>query len=89
MAISTTISSGGIEYVNFGGKIQGTDNSGGPLGGAASGTVVESGGTELVSAGGVAVSTTVNGGEQDVFGTALGTVLSGAAATARRGRRHR
>ena len=80
VAHSTTINSGGIEYVNFGGTVQGTDASGSLLGGIAADTMVASGGTEFVSSGGVTISTTVsNGGEQDVFGSAVGTTLSGGA----------
>ena len=80
VTIDTTVGGGGIEYVNFGGGIEATDNTGVQDGGSASATVVESGGTEFVSAGGATFSTTVSGGgEQDVFGTANGTMLSGAA----------
>jgi autotransporter passenger strand-loop-strand repeat protein len=44
-------------------------------GGTASFTAI--GGTEIVEAGGVDVGATVGGGEQDVYGSALGTIVNG------------
>ena len=57
----TTIDSGGTEVVLSGG----TDN----------GATIEFGGTELVSVGGVANDALLEGGEQDVYGSAGGSII--------------
>jgi autotransporter passenger strand-loop-strand repeat protein len=44
--------------------------------GTDSGTVISNGGLEVVSSGGTASNTTLNGGEQDVYGSASGTVVN-------------
>jgi autotransporter passenger strand-loop-strand repeat protein len=79
---STTIDSGGIQQV-AGAAIDTTVNSGGQqqvgrgiagaTPGVATGTIVNSGGSAIVLIDGAASSTTLNGGEQDVYGSATGT----------------
>jgi autotransporter passenger strand-loop-strand repeat protein len=61
-AIGTTVNSGGFDHVFFGG----IDSS----------AVVSLGGLQTIDSRGTASGATLNGGEQDVFGTASGTIVS-------------
>jgi autotransporter passenger strand-loop-strand repeat protein len=83
-ATGTTVYHGGVQNVFLGGFASGTVLSGGVesvfSGGSATGATVYSGGVETVLSGGVISDTTINsGGEGDVYGSAIGTVLSGGA----------
>ncbi len=77
---NATVSSGGEQVVAYGGTASGAAMAGGGLetvesGGAAVGAVL-SGGTQTVMKGAIANGTVVLGGEEDVSGTANGTVVS-------------
>jgi autotransporter passenger strand-loop-strand repeat protein len=67
---SQIVLAGGMSISAHGGGIEIID-----AGGTASFTAI--GGTEIVEAGGVDVGATVGGGEQDVYGSALGTIVNG------------
>ncbi|SED77800.1 autotransporter passenger strand-loop-strand repeat-containing protein [Rhizobiales bacterium GAS188] len=77
-ATSATISSGGLQQV-FGTASDTIVNSGGQQQVGVAGneitisTIVNSGGSEIVLSGGTASSTTLKGGEQDIYGSAIGT----------------
>jgi autotransporter passenger strand-loop-strand repeat protein len=76
-----SVLSGGTEFVSSGGTtIATTVSSGGKLivlsGGLADPTMVYGGGVETVSAGGIDDGAILSGGEQDVYGTASGTVVN-------------
>ena len=79
VAIGTTISSGGRESV-AGTDLGGIVNDGGTQavlsGGLASGTFLNDPGTQIVSSGGTAAGVVISGGEQDVFGSAVGTIVT-------------
>src|SRR4029077_3800776 len=81
-AISTTINSGGVQYVGVGGSgfaSNTTINSSGTQyvqTGTAVGTTIFVGGLEIVAAsGGTDSGAQVSGGEQDVFGVASGATI--------------